>query len=179
MSSVSNLDREVWNEFYGHFEHLCDYFESEPEPEYQMPSMPSDEDETEVWQRVKSRKHQQFFRQMIMAAYDGRCCITGISKNELVNAAHIRRWADDPVNRLNPSNGLALNALHDRAFETGLIGITKDYRVKVSSELIKAEKRAPELSFLLKFADREINLPERFLPDQRFLEEHFDTRFRK
>ena len=40
-------------------------------------------------------------------------------------------------NRLNPLNGIAINALHDKAFENGLITITPNFLVKVSSQLLE------------------------------------------
>jgi len=38
-------------------------------------------------------------------------------------ASHIVPWAEDERNRLNPRNGLCLNALHDRAFDRHLMWI--------------------------------------------------------
>lgn len=38
--------------------------------------------------------------------------------------------------RTNPSNGLCLNAMHDKAFDRGLITIDKNYRI-VNSRYIK------------------------------------------
>jgi putative restriction endonuclease len=48
---------------------------------------------------------QYFFRQMVLASYAYRCCITGLAIPELLNASHIVPWAADPKNRLNPRNG--------------------------------------------------------------------------
>ena len=46
-------------------------------------------------------------------------------------AGHIVPWAADAQNRLNPRNGIAINALHDKAFENGLLTITPDYTIRV------------------------------------------------
>ena len=63
---------------------------------------------------------------MIVAAYDERCALSGMSDRRLLVASHISRWADDQVRRLDPTNGIRLNPLLDRAFETGLIAFGDD-----------------------------------------------------
>lgn len=130
-------------------------------------------------QVVKVRVNQSFFRSTVLAAYDNTCRITGISKPELLIAGHIRPWGLDEENRLNPRNGLSINSLHDKAFEAGLITITPDYVVRVSSELTEAGKGDPVHHFFAKYRDRPITLPSRFLPDKEFLKYHNDVRFRR
>ncbi len=61
---------------------------------------------------VRQRVNQQFFRKAVLAAYDCACCITGIAVSDLLVASHIAPWAIDKKNRMNPRNGLCLNALH-------------------------------------------------------------------
>jgi len=39
----------------------------------------------------------------------------------LLIASHIVPWSKDKQNRLNPRNGLCLSALHDKAFDRGMI----------------------------------------------------------
>ena len=45
--------------------------------------------------------------------------------------------------RLNPHNGLCLNSLHDKAFDMGLLTITKDYRIRLSSKIKEQAKEIP------------------------------------
>lgn len=54
----------------------------------------------------------------------------------------MRPWGIDEKNRLNPRNGIAINALHDKAFEAGFITITPDYTIKhsISSIYIPFDK---------------------------------------
>ena len=85
---------------------------------------------------VKMRVNQSFFRQTILASYDQKCCITGISIPELLVASHIIPWAIDKKNRMNPCNGLCLNTLHDRAFDNGLMTITQQYQETVADSTI-------------------------------------------
>lgn len=131
-SNASKLDKEIWLEFVDHWNILP--FESERlrarlegttvERLYHL-----NEDELPRQGRtreqvVKVRVNQSFFRSAVLAAYDNTCCITGIRKSELLIAGHIRPWGLDEENRLNPRNGMAINALHDKAFDAGLITIT-------------------------------------------------------
>lgn len=173
--NVSNLDKKIWQEFFNNWDVLP--FESEKLlakfehttveklnniAENDLPK------EGKIKERiVKVRVNQSFFRQMIMASYDYTCCITGIQQPELLVAGHISPWGMDEKNRLNPRNGLALNALHDKAFECGLITITPEYKIKTSS-ILKKKKNLSVQEYFLKYDDLNIILPSRFLPDKNF-----------
>jgi len=61
-------------------------------------------------------------------------------------------------------NGLCLNALHDRAFDKGLISIDRSYNVIVSKKV--------KHKLILQYDRKPITLPGRFLPDQNFLSFH-------
>ena len=129
-------------------------------------------------QLVRVRVNQNFFRAMVIASYNNKCCITGLSVKELLVAGHIRPWGVDEKNRMNPQNGLAINALHDKAFEVGLITILPTYKVKVSS-ILKKSKDESVKSYLLQYDNQSILLPKRFYPAKEFLEYHNDERFKK
>jgi putative restriction endonuclease len=119
---------------------------------------------------LKVRVNQLFFRQMILASYAGSCCITGIAIPELLVASHIVPWAVDEKNRVNPCNGLCLNALHDKAFDAGLMTITPDFRVKLSRRIAVADSVTQQL--LMPFEGHSIKLPQRFTPAGIFIEYH-------
>lgn len=129
-------------------------------------------------QLIKTRVNQQFFRQAVLAAYDNTCCITGLRQPALLVAGHIKPWSIDAVNRLNPRNGLALNSLHDRAFELGLFTIRpEDYVIEVSPSLRAVQAENPSMTSLLSGCDGQLlRLParRRFLPDPEFLAWHRD-----
>ena len=80
-------------------------------------------------------------------------------------------WSKDKANRLNPSNGLCLSAIHDRAFDKGLITVTDEFKIVVSEEL-KRQKDSFVIEVLLPLDGRKIELPERFLPSVEFLSRH-------
>jgi predicted restriction endonuclease len=100
-----------------------------------------------------------------------------LSIPELLNASHIVPWSIDPANRVNPKNGLCLNALHDRAFDRGLLTITPEMRVKVSPVLKSNVEDNLAPTFFLNYDDKPITLPERFAPDPDFLKFHNETIF--
>lgn len=122
---------------------------------------------------INIRVNQSLFRTMILATYDNTCCISGINNKELLIASHIVRWTSDKKNRLNPSNGLCLNALHDKAFDRNLLTVSADdYTIKVSSKLKR--KNIPD-SIRYNFIDiegKQIKLPDKFLPSVEQLKIH-------
>ncbi|MFN2475342.1 MAG: HNH endonuclease [Chthoniobacterales bacterium] len=121
---------------------------------------------------VRQRVNQYFFRATVLASYNTRCCITGLTIRELLVASHIVPWATDHANRVNPRNGLCLNSLHDRAFDRGLIAVSKNLRVSVSPTLKAGPLESAAKRFLLDYEDSELFPPDRFLPDPTFLEWH-------
>jgi putative restriction endonuclease len=67
---------------------------------------------------------------------------------------------------------MAMNGLHDKAFECGLITITPDYKVKVSNTLDKQTDEKIFDNYFFKYDGQEILLPSKFLPDPEFLKKH-------
>ena len=93
----------------------------------------------------------------------------GAAVPELLNASHIIPWSKDIARRADPCNGIALNALYDRAFDRGLITFDESFRL-VLSERLKARKKDQEFPTLLQQAFHDIeghplHLPTRFKPD--------------
>lgn len=185
-SNASKLDLEIWNEFYNNWDRLP--FESEKllakyanstieqVSEIEIDDLPKEGKERT--QLVKVRVNQNFFRAMVIASYNNKCCITGLSVKELLVAGHIRPWGVDEKNRMNPQNGLAINALHDKAFEAGLITILPNYKVKVST-ILKKSKDESIKEYIVRYDNQSIILPKRFYPAKEFLEYHNDERFKK
>ena len=184
-SNTSKLDQEIWNEFFDHLDILS--YESEKlraefesttiEQLSQIPEEELPKDGNAREQLIKARVNQAFFRRSILASYNNTCCITGINQPEFLIAAHIRPWVLDEKNRLNPRNGMALNALHDRAFESGHITITDNYLIKVSPIILK-QKTQQAIDFFNRYENQPIILPSRFLPDVEFLKYHNQERFK-
>ena len=148
LSGASALDRKTWQEFQGHQDLLVPESEAllaelitgnadcqvDVQPErIAVPSHP--EGLTESTASVKVRRGQRFFRQAVLNAYAGRCAVTGLAVRELLIASHIIPWNAAEAHRLDPQNGIALNALHDRAFDLGLITFDTDLRLICSKAL--------------------------------------------
>ena len=180
--NASKLDRVIWNEFFENIEKNV----SETSQVFQKlfpTSVTATDDESytikegeEAERLIKVRTNQGFFRRMILASYNSRCCITGIELPELLIASHIVTWKSDSANRLNPRNGICINALHDKAFEAGLITITPDYLVKVSNK-IKQSSTAVS-SYFIKYDSQPMVLPGKFWPDPGLLQLH-NARFQQ
>lgn len=184
-SNASKSDNEIWNEFFNHLDTLP--YESEKllahlehttvEKLNQISEEELPKEGREREQVVKARVNQVFFRSSILAAYNNTCCITGINQPEFLIAGHIRPWGVDKKNRLNPRNGIAINALHDKAFEAGYITITPEYKIKISTVILK-QKNQYVTDYFGKYENQKIILPSRFLPDRDFLKYHNDERFK-
>lgn len=182
-SNTSKLDAKIWNEFYNNWDTAL--LESEKLlaatkhttvaklNNVNLKDLPKEGLEKE--RIVKVRVNQSIFRKVVLATYNYKCCITGISNPELLIASHIVQWAIDEKNRMNPMNGLTLNALHDKAFECGLITIDADtYKVKISSKLKQKNASESVKRNFWDYEDKEIVLPDKFLPAKDFLRIHND-----
>ena len=106
----------------------------------------------------------------------------GTAVPELLTASHIIPWSKDIARRADPCNGIALNALYDRAFDRGLITFDESFRL-VLSDRLKARKKDQEFPILLEQAflaveGRPLHLPKRFKPDPAALKYHREGVFR-
>ena len=126
---------------------------------------------------TRARIGQSFFRDALLSAYRGRCCITGLAIPDLLIASHIVPWRTDSDNRVNPRNGLLLSALHDRAFDSGLITIAEDMTVRVGSDLAN-EADSFFADTIGAYEGRRIELAEKFQPKREFLDYHRQEVFR-
>lgn len=184
LDGASNLDREVWAEFHADWESLaleCSLLNAQLGKEMGAEAVAElDVDEQEGLQDftgetkrviIEQRIKQHFFRRAVLSSYRGRCCMSGLSEPRLLVASHIVPWSKDKANRLNPSNGLCLSAIHDRAFDKGLITLTDDFKIVVSEELMRKNK-AFVIEVLLPLNGRTIEPPERFAPQAEFIAWH-------
>lgn len=183
----SKLDALVWEEYKEEGDSftsraadtLLDHFDKD-EPkgvaiEYLGKSLPTGEDRAVVTTR---RANQSYFRNALMENYDRRCCITNLGVEQLLVASHIKPWSDaDPATeRLSPENGLLLNALHDRAFDKGLMTIDFDLRIVISSQMPRGSF---EREFFWRFEGNSIQTPGKFRPRREFIEYHNDVVFQR
>ena len=85
---------------------------------------------------VKQRLHQASFRESVITAYNGRCALSGLPEQRLLDAAHIIADKDERLGQPVVSNGLPLSKIHHAAFDAHLIGIDPEYRLHVSERLL-------------------------------------------
>lgn len=171
-SNTSRLDKEVWAEYEAMGLTLIEAALPATLAQEIAPSSLVTEKEVLVKQRVR----QHLFRKMVLAAYDNRCCITSLSDPRLLVAGHIMTWAGNEDHRLDPSNGLCMNSLHDRAYECGLISITPDYELVVSKAVKERDNPFIQANFWQQDG-LQINLPSRALPNRDWLNHHYQNRF--
>ncbi len=134
--------------------------------------LPTSWEGQEVLRETKARVNQQFFRRLILDTYNQKCCLTGIAIPELLVASHIVPWSEDKENRLNPCNGLCLNALHDKAFDRGLIAFDAKLRLLLSPRLADHYDNRTISGNFANLEGKPLAEPRRFVPSQEFLARH-------
>jgi putative restriction endonuclease len=125
---------------------------------------------------VKQRLHQASFREAVIAAYSGRCAISGLPEARLLDAAHIVSDAHEKLGQPVIPNGLPLSKIHHAAFDAHLLGVDADYRIHVSSRLL-TQQDGPMLELLKRVNREKLNLPvrDRDRPDRDRLALRFDV----
>ncbi len=137
------------------------------------------EGETEIVREVRTRRVQRFFRSAVMVGYGYQCALSGLSVPDLLIASHIIPWSVDKKRRADPTNGIALNALYDRAFDKGYISFDSDYRVLLSQCLRQEMKDKVFVKELFKIEGKRLHLPNRFLPDADAVKFHREIIFKQ
>lgn len=176
LTSTSKLDKEIWNEYYGHWDNLAYDAEIllaklENKKIEDKWNLPKGED---VLALTKRRINQSFFRSAVLSSYNNTCCVSGITDSRLLEACHIVAWSEETSLRTDPKNGLCLNPTFHKAFDDFLISITPDYILKVSESLIASSSETSFSNYLKSRNDCKIILPDRFMPHPEYLEQHYD-----
>jgi hypothetical protein len=109
------------------------------------------------WGRRKIRIGQNVWREKVLERYGWECAICSLPIKELLDAAHIKSWAEYPDYRLDPNNGIALCVLHHRAFDKGLIKINQNGEIECSDTLLSNQHDTIKLYFTRYHKKRIIN----------------------
>jgi len=183
MKNSGKLDKEIYLEFSNNWDDLI--FESE-----MLLSKNSKKDYseeiihkelkigTDITKSVKIRVNQSFFRKVILSTYSNKCAVSNIDLPELLIASHIIPWSQNKKERLNPSNGICLSPLYDKVFDRGLMTLSDNYEIIFSKELLKISDESTYEKFFYLYENKQINLPEKFFPEHKFLEYHRNNIFR-
>ncbi len=185
MGHFSKLDEDIWQELNTHWDavateaaSLFDQYALQhgvppgSDVVAELGELPQFAEGKTTTATVQVRVNQARFRKAVLASYGSRCCISGLAEPRLLVASHIVPWSMDTHNRLNPQNGLCLSALHDKAYDIGLLTVLPDYTVRVSAQLKHAKVDGFTREALAAFDGRAIAMPERFKPHAEFLESH-------
>lgn len=184
LTNGSKLDEEVWEEFNNNWNKLA--YESEKLiSQYSKSDIIITEnnnktipDGKECLTMIKQRINQDFFRKAVLASYNNSCCITGLSNIEMLIASHIKPWKDSSDNeKTNPTNGLCLNGLHDKAFDKGFLTIDENYIIHISKDISDVIDGISVDRYFKFYDNTKIILPDKFLPDKDFLSYHSDVIF--
>ena len=105
---------------------------------------------------------QRAFAAAVKGNYGHKCAITGISTPDFLVAAHIVPWSLDHTIRLDPSNGICMSLLVDRAFENGYIFIGDDLRVAVNWKKVDGDVALKAL--LSPYHNKALELPAKCPP---------------
>jgi len=178
LTKTSLLDRQVWGEFLHDPESIVLEAEQLHAELMQQPLRVADAitwehiEGTDVETLTKVRVNQHFFRSLVVTGYRSRCAVCGLPFSSLLVASHIVPWSKDRTLRMNPRNGLCLCALHDRAFDKGLLTIDADYLIDIHADIKQAPKTDAIEANFLRFVGQTILLPDRWLPDPELLLRH-------
>jgi putative restriction endonuclease len=122
---------------------------------------------------VRQRRGQRYFRDAVLNNYDNRCAITGLPVRELLIASHILSWSEYEAERLNVRNGIALNRLHDAAFDQGFISFDDNLRLLMSKRLRHALSNEAVKTSFSDYDGQPLRLPaDAIPPDPAFLAKH-------
>lgn len=120
---------------------------------------------TEISRQTKIRIYQSELRKAILENYNHECALCGINKDDLLFCSHIKPWAIDQENRLNPRNAICFCALHDNLFDRGYFSFDSEYKIIFSK---KADSFIKSL-----FKDLKFKTPSKHQPNTAFLDYHF------
>ncbi len=121
---------------------------------------------------TRHRLGQGAFRITVTDAYQRRCAITGEKTLPVLEAAHIKPYADNGPHLV--TNGLLLKSDIHTLFDKGYITITKDYKIEVSHRLHDDYGNGKD--YYKYQGQRILILPDQVYqrPDSRFVEWHND-----
>lgn len=87
---------------------------------------------------VAVREGGDVFRNRLLVAYDGRCCMTGANATQALEAAHIYPYRGPATNKV--TNGLLLRADLHRLFDRGAISVDEvTHRVLIKPHLLPTD----------------------------------------
>jgi putative restriction endonuclease len=124
---------------------------------------------------VQVRIKQSTFRKKVLENFSYKCCLTGITENDLLVASHIIPWATKLDTRLSPHNGLCLSALYDSLFDKGFFTLSEQYEVIITSRVSVLSSRVQ--NWLKEISGMAISSPVNYEISKNALAYHRDNIF--
>lgn len=188
LPNAGQADRAIWDEFSANWAELATESElarmrllggvNPPDPAALSTDALDIPPTTEAERVVRVRLGQQFFRRMIITSYAHKCCVCEMPITELLVASHIVPWRDAENLRVNPYNGLCLCAVHDKGFDRGLFTLDEGYEVVIGPAIKEHYSNEAVQRMFRHYAGKTIAMPDKFRPEQQFLEIHRNKYFR-
>jgi len=124
---------------------------------------------------VRARLGQGSFRTLVTSAYHKRCAISGDKVLPILQAAHIKPFAESGPNRV--SNGLLLRSDLHILFDKGYITITPNYNIEVSRAI--KEEFDNGKNYYSFHGEKLVQIPDQTweVPEREFLEWHNEERY--
>jgi len=126
--------------------------------------------------RIQTPHTQKSGHSSVISAYDGRCAVSRLPEQRLLDAAHIIEDKNEKLGQATVPNGIPLSKIHHAAFDAHLIGIDPDFRIHVSRRLL-TQSDGLLLETLKKLHHQKLHLPKREMdqPDRERLLIRFDA----
>ncbi|AXV09794.1 putative restriction endonuclease (plasmid) [Euzebya pacifica] len=124
------------------------------------------------------RVGQARYARQVLARFANRCGFCGLDGSALPGhrltiASHVKPWRDSTSReRLDPANGVAACPTHDIGFDTGLLTIDADLRIRRAGRLAAAAASDPAAGQAFTVADRLIVPSQAAAPAARYLDWH-------
>lgn len=117
---------------------------------------------------IKTRgSAQKAFATAVKDNYGYRCAITGIVTKDFLVASHIVPWSEDQSIRLDPSNGICLSLLVDRAFERGYLLLEDDLTIRIDWNRVGNDEILRSL--LESYDGQKLSVPAKEAPQPTYL----------
>ena len=139
LSGVNQIDREVWKTYFDQDTEsirsreltddyariwsggMDDNTRTHTGPAYVPAEAPNDDVRRKTSVSVLVRKGQAAFRKRLLHVYDGKCAVSGVDVEAVLDAAHIDDYARSGLNA--STNGLLLRSDFHDLFDAGLLKI--------------------------------------------------------
>lgn len=121
---------------------LADFTAQEPVlPDLPFDPLSQEDGRKRILAEIVRRQGQRGFRKKLLAAYGGKCAVTGVALGWVLEAAHISPYRGPDTNK--PDNGLLLRADIHTLFDLGLLSVNPDtFKIRVAEQVKEPEYRA-------------------------------------